>query len=55
MVERAFGFDVAAGLADDDGEFALEIEIVGHRRPHHLAVMTDQRVGEADEHARLLR
>ena len=49
------GLDVAAGLADDDGKLAFEVEIVGYRRPHHLAVVADQRVGEADEHARLLR
>ena len=55
VVERALGLDVAAGLADDQRQLALEIEIVGYRWPDHFAAVADQRVGEADEHARLLR
>ncbi len=55
VIERVLGLDVASGFADDDGEFAFEIKIVRHHRPDHLAVMADQRVGEAHEHARLLR
>ena len=46
---------MTAGLADDQRQLALEIEIVGHRRPDHLAAVADQRIGEADEHARLFR
>ena len=29
VIERVLGLDVPSGFADDDGEFALEIEIVG--------------------------
>ena len=46
---------MAAGLADDQRQLAFEIEIVGDLGPDHLAAVADQRVGEADEHARLLR
>src|SRR5581483_7847077 len=34
--------------------FALEIEIRRYRRPDHLALVADQRVGPPYEHARLL-
>ena len=42
-------------FADDQRQLAFIIEIVRYARADHFAVVTDQRVGEADEHARLLR
>jgi hypothetical protein len=42
--------DVAAWLADDDGEFALEIEIFRDTRPDDVAKMPGLAVGEAAEH-----
>src|SRR5581483_10070016 len=54
VVERAFDRNMAAALADHHGELALVIEMVGELGADHLALVADQRVGETDEHARLL-
>src|SRR5580700_8945211 len=55
VVEGVFGRDVAPALADDQRQFAFIIEIIRYARADHGAVVADQRVGEADEHAWLLR
>src|ERR1700730_16597375 len=55
VVEGVFGRDVTPALADDQRQLAFIIEIIRYAWADHGAVMADQRVGEADEHARLLR
>ena len=55
VVERAVDRDMPAALADHHGQLALEVEIVRQLRPDHLPLMSNQGVGEADEHARLFR
>ena len=55
MIERALDWDMAATTSDDDRKLALEVEALRHRGADHLAVVAGQRVGEADEHARLFR
>src|SRR4029077_15717854 len=49
MVEGVFGRDVAPALADDQRQLAFVIEIIRYARADHGAVVTDQRVAEADE------
>ena len=55
VVEGVFGRDVTPAFADDQRQLAFIIEIVRYTGADHGAVVADQRVGEADEHARLLR
>ena len=47
MLERVLGLDVPSAAADHDGKLALEIEVGRDRRADHLAVVADERVGEA--------
>src|SRR6185369_15505634 len=55
VIERVFLFYIAAGLADDDGQLAFEIEAFGNLRPDHLAVIADQGVEQTREQGRLRR
>src|SRR4029077_12411087 len=50
VVPRRGARDIAAGLADDDGELALEIEILRHARADDVGEMPGLAVGEAAEH-----
>jgi hypothetical protein len=52
---RTLRLDVPSRLADDDGKFALEVELLGNARTDHLAVVADERVGKAGEQTRRCR
>ncbi len=41
MIERLLGLDVSAAFADYKRQLAFEIEIVGHGRPDHFALVAD--------------
>ncbi len=34
----------------DNGEFALEIQLMGHRRPHYWLIVTDEATSEPGEY-----
>jgi hypothetical protein len=53
VLERAVERDVTSAFADHQRKLALEIEIVRDLGPNELAVMADQSIGQANEHARL--
>src|SRR5262249_61064926 len=52
VIERALERNMAAVATDDDRKLALEVEALRHRGADHLALVTGERVGEPDEHAR---
>ena len=54
MLERALDGDMAAAAANDHGELSFEVEVLRHRGADHFTFMADERVGEPNEHARLL-
>src|SRR5262245_49837639 len=55
VLERALDRDMASTATDHYRKLALEVEALRYRRADHLALVAGQRIGEADEHARLLR
>src|SRR6202034_1460297 len=46
--------NIAPGCADDEREFALVVEILGHTRTDDVSEMPGLAVGEAPEHGRIL-
>ncbi len=55
MVERLLRRDVPSAAPDHQRQLALEVEMRRHRRTDQRGLMADQRIGEPDEHAGLLR
>jgi hypothetical protein len=55
MGERIGLAHMAPGPTDDDGQFAFEIELVGNAGTHQRLAVTDEGIGEAQEHARRRR
>ena len=49
MAQRVWFGDVAAGLADDDGQLALVIEISRNPRAHHRLIVRDKGVDQAQK------